>query len=346
MALTRLSDVFVPELYASYSSVDAPEKTAFFQSGVAFQDNALASMFADGGRVGELPFWNDIDPTNEPNYGTDNPADVATPNKIDAGVQIARMASLNEAISAANLARELAGSDPLQHVRNRFGTYWMRQWQRRAIASLEGVIADNVANDGSDMVNNIAAATNAGVVPTGAGATMFNRDAFVNTALTSGDHFDDYVAIAVHSVVYGRMVKNDDIEFIPDSQGHLTIPTFMGRRVIVDDGLPFTPAAGTADSAAAARYTSFLFGSGLIAFAERTPVVPFAVKEDELQGNGAGVETLIERKSWVLHPFGTEFTSTTLTNGNATLAQLRLAANWDRVVARKNIPFAAMITNG
>ncbi len=342
MALTRLSDVFVPELYASYSSVDAPEKLAFFQSGVAFQDNALATMFAAGGRVGELPFWNDIDPTNEPNYGTDNPADIAVPNKIDSGTQVARMASLNEAISAANLARELAGDDPLQHVRNRFGTYWMRQWQRRCIASLEGVIADNVANDSSDMVNDITGATNADV----GAATLFGRDAFVNTALTSGDHFDDYVAIAVHSVVYGRMVKNDDIDFIPDSEGRLTIPTFMGRRVIIDDGLPFTPAAGSAGGDAAAKYTSFLFGPGLVAYAERTPVVPFAVKEDELQGNGAGVETLIERKSWVVHPFGTAFLSDTLTNGNATLAQLRLAANWDRVVARKNIPFAAMITNG
>jgi hypothetical protein len=341
MALTRLSDVFVPELYASYTSVDAPEKTAFFTSGVAFSDGTLASLFADGGRIAELPFWNDIDASNEPNYGTDNPADVATPEKIDAGTQIARMASLNKGLSAANLARELAGSDPLQHVRNRYGTYWMRQWQRRTIASLEGVIADNIANDGSDMVNVIAGATNADVTAT----TLFNRAAFTTAAFTSGDHYDDYTAIAVHSVVYKRMVDNDDIEFIPDSQGVMS-PTFMGRTVIVDDGMPVTPAAGSAGGDAAARYTSFLFAPNLIGYGERTPVVPFAVQEDEAQGNGAGVETLWERKSWVIHPFGTQFLSATLTNGNATLAQLRLAANWDRVVARKNLPFAAIVSNG
>ncbi len=341
MALTRLSDVFVPELYASYTSVDAPERTRFFQSGVAFLDNTLAGMFADGGRVAELPFWNDIDASNEPNYGTDNPQDVATPEKIDAGTQIARMASLNKGMSAANLARELAGSDPLQHVRNRFGTYWMRQWQRRCIASLEGVIADNIDNDDSDMVNDISGATNADV----ADGTLFNRDAFTAAAFTSGDHYDDYTAIAVHSVVYKRMVDNDDIDFIPDSQGVMS-PTFMGRTVIVDDGMPFTPAAGTDGGDDAAKYTSFLFGGGLVGYGERTPVVPFAVQEEEAQGNGAGIETLWERKSWVIHPFGTQFLSATLTNGNATLANLRLAANWDRVVARKNIPFAALVTNG
>ncbi len=342
MALTQLTDVFVPEVYASYSAVDAPEKTAFFAAGVAFQDNTLANLFAAGGRIGELPFWNDIDPTAEPNYGNDNPASLATPDKIDAGTQIARIASLNKPLSAADLARELAGSDPLRHVRNRFGTYWMRQWQRRTIASLEGVIADNIANDDGDMVNDIAGATNDDV----AAGTLFSRESFTTAAFTSGDHFDNYTAIAVHSVVYKRMVDNNDIDFIPDSEGNLTIPTFMGRRVVVDDGLPFTPAAGSAGASAAAKYTSFLFAGGLVAYAEGSPTVPVAVEREELQGNGAGVEIIIERKSWVIHPFGTQFLSATLTNGNATWAQLRLAANWDRVVPRKNIPFAALITNG
>lgn len=342
MALTQLSDVFVPELYASYTAVNSPEKTAFFESGVAFNDTTLAGYFSDGGRIGELPFWNDIDASGEPNYGTDDPADVATPAKIDSGTQIARIAPLNKPLSAADLARELAGSDPLQHVRNRYGTYWMRQWQKRAIASLEGVIADNVANDDSDMVNDISGATNADV----GAATQFSREAFTVAAFTSGDHFDNYTAIAVHSVVYKRMVDNDDIEFIPDSEGRLTIPTFMGRRVIVDDGLPFTPAGGTLGTDSAPLYTSFLFAEGLIGYGERAPTVPFEVQRESLQGNGAGVEVITERKSWVLHPFGTQFLSATLTDGNATLAQLKLAANWDRVVDRKNMPFAALVSNG
>lgn len=341
MATTQLADVFVPEVYASYTAVNGPEKTAFFDSGVATRNPALGTLFGGGGRVAELPFWKDLDGSDEPNYGTDDPADVATPAKVETGIQVARLASLNQGYSSADLTAELAGSDPMQQVRNRFGTYWMRQWQRRAIASLQGVLADNVANDGGDMRNNIAAATNAGV----AAGTLFSRTAFTTAAFTSGDHYDDYVAIAVHSVVYKRMVDNDDVEFIPDSQGMMTA-TFMGRRVIVDDGLPFTAAAGSASGDAAATYTSFLFGSGLIGFDESSPKVPVELEREAAQGNGAGVETLWERKSWVIHPFGTAFTNTTLTDGNATLAQLRLAANWNRVVERKNIPFAALVTNG
>lgn len=342
MALVQISDVFVPEVYASYTTVDDPELTAFADSGVAVRNPALGQLFSAGGRIAELPFWRDLDPSIEPNYGTDDPTDLAVPNKITHGVQVARLASLNQAYSAADLASELAGSDAMARIRERFSRYWQRNFQRRAVASLEGVIADNVSNYGGDMVNDISAATNDDVDT----PTLFSRAAFTKAAFTSGDHFDDYVAIAVHSVVYKRMVDNDDIEFIPDSQGQLTIPTFMGRRVIVDDGLPFTAAGGSDPSDTAPKFTSFLFGSGLIGYDERAARVPFELDRKPEQGNGAGVEIIYERKNWVIHPFGTAFKSQTITAGNATLAQLKLAANWDRVVDRKSVPFAALITNG
>ena len=343
MATTQISDVYVPEVYASYSAVDSPEKTAFFQAGVAVRNPSLSAMFSDGGNLGELPFWKDLDADVEPTGGTDDSTDVLVPEKVTTGTQTARMNALNHGFQSADLAAELAGNDPMQHVRNRFGTFWMRQWQRRTIATLEGVVADNIANDAADMVNSISGATNADV----AAGTLFSREAFTTAAFTSGDNFNDYTAIAVHSVVYKRMVDNDDIEFVRDSAGNLTIPSFMGRTVIVDDGLPFTAAAGTGAGDAAATYTSFLFASGLIGYDERSPKMPVELEREALQGNGSGIETLVERKSWVIHPFGTAYSNASQANDNyATLADLRKAANWDRVVERKNVPFAALITNG
>lgn len=342
MANTLINDVVVPEIYTDYTAVDGPEKTAFFDAGVAVRSPLIDGLASGAGRIHTVPFWKDLDASEEPNYSTDATADVATPQKVVAGEQIARTAFLNQGYSSADLAAELAGSDPMQRVRNRFGTYWMRQWQRRVIASLEGVLADNVANDGSDMVNNVAGATNADV----ATGTLFSRSAFTGAAFTSGDHFDDYSAIAVHSVVYKRMVDNDDIEFIPDSQGQLTIPTFMGRRVIVDDGLPFTPAAGTGGIDAAATYTSILFAGGAIGYGAGTARTPVEIERKAAQGNGGGIETLWERNQWIIHPFGFQFTSTTVTGQSPTWANLRLAANWSRVVERKNVPVSFLVTNG
>lgn len=341
MANTLISDVVVPEVYTTYTAVDSPEKTAFFDAGIAVR-TPLFDGLANGGNIVTVPFWKDLDASVEPNYSTDNPADVASPQKVVAGEQIARVGFINQGYSSADLAAELAGSDPMQRVRNRFGSYWMKQWQRRTIANLQGVLADNIANDSSDMVNSIAGATNADVTA----STLFSRAAFTKAAFTSGDNFDDYNAIAVHSVVYKRMVDNDDIEFIPDSQGRLLIPTFMGRRVIVDDGMPFTAAAGSGGTDAAATYTSILFASGAIGYGEGTARTPVELEREAAQGNGGGIETLWERKQWIIHPFGFQFTSNTVTGQSPTWANLRLAANWNRVVERKNVPLAFLVTNG
>lgn len=342
MAATRLTDVIIPEIYTDYQAVNDPEKTAFFASGVAVRSPLLDQAVTDGGRIVHVPFWKDLDPTTEPNYSTDDPAVTATPQKVVAGEQIARLAHLNQGYSAVDLAAELAGSNPMQRVRDRFGTYWMRQWQRRALASLVGVMADNIANDDGDMVEDISIA--AGNSATA--ANLFSRTAFTGAAFTLGDMFEGVSAIAVHSVVYKRMVDNDDIEYSPDSQGQLTIPRFMGRLVIVDDQMPVVPGATNGFV-----YTSILMGPGVLGYGEGSPLVPVEVDRKADAANGGGVETLWERKSWLLHPFGTSFTSNTVTGGavtapSATLANLRLAANWNRVVERKNVPVAFLRTNG
>ena len=342
MANTLITDVIVPELYMGYQAVDYPEKTAFFDSGVAVRSAIFDQLANGGGRIEHIPFWKDLDSTSEPTYSTDATTDVAVPEKVVAGEMIARKAFLNQQYSTADLAAELAGSDPMQRIRNRFGTYWMRQWQRRLIKSLSGVYADNVANDSSDMVKNVSGATNADVTS----ATVFSRSAFTGAAFTSGDHFDDYAAIAVHSVVYKRMVDNDDIDFIPDSQGNLTIATFMGRRVIVDDGMPYTAAGGSGSGDTAAKYTSILFGTGAVGYGEGSPRVPMEIEREALQGNGGGIEIIVERKQWIIHPFGFQFKSTTVTGQSPTWANLVLATNWDRVVERKNVPIAFLVTNG
>lgn len=342
MATVRLSDVIIPEVYLDYEAVDNVENSAFFLSGAAVRTPMLDNAVSEGGRIVHIPFWKDLDQTVEPNYSTDDPDTSATPNKIQAGEQVARLAHPNQGYSAMDLSGELAGSDPMQRIRNRFGTYWQRQWQRRAIKSLVGVLADNVANDSGDMVSDISIADGDAATS----ANLFSRTAFTGAAFTLGDEFNRTTMLAVHSVVYKRMVDNDDIDFIPDSKGELTIPTFLGRRVVVDDGMPVV-AGGTSGFV----YTSILMGAGILGFGEGNPAVPVEVDRTAAAGNGGGMETIWERKSWLLHPFGFKFTSTTLNGGAATarsanLSDLATANNWDRVVGRKNVPLAFLKTNG
>lgn len=332
MAVTRLSDAYVHDVYGSYTSVNNPETSAFFESGIVVRNEMLDQIARDGGKIVTVPFWQDLDPTVEPNYSNDDPADEATANKVDSGTMSARKAWVNQGYGDMDLVQELAGSSPMQHIRNRFGTYWTRQWERRLIASAVGVLNDNVANDASDMVVDISGLAGADAV--------FGSDAFVDAAYTAGDRADIFKGIAVHSSIMARMVKNDEIVMIPDSKGGLTIPTYKGRTVITDDGLPVTSGV----------YTSILFGAGAIGFGgvegsafalgEGIPRVPFELWRNPHAGNGGGMEEIWERHTWMLHPFGYRWVEGTLAEMSPTLADLRLAAHWDRAVARKSVPLA------
>lgn len=334
MALTQLTDVIVPQVYESYTAVNSPEKSAFFESGVVVRNAMLDQKANSGGDTVNVPFWKDLDSTVAPNLSNDSTS-AATPQKVTAGNQIARLAYLNQGFSSADLAGEIAGSDPMQQVRNRFGTYWMRQWQRRLIASCNGILADNVAANSSDMLVKVAAEATGSVTA----STLFNRDAFTEAAYTMGDMATELQAIAVHSRIMAQMVKNDDIVYIPDSQGRLTIPTYMGLRVIVDDGM--TVRAGTTSGFV---YTSVLFGAGAFGYGEGAAKMPVELDREASKGNGGGIETLWERKTWLLHPFGFQATGTPAAN-SFSLAELATAGAWARVVERKSVPIAFLQTN-
>lgn len=334
MAVVRLSDAFVHDVYGSYVAVNNPETSPLVTAGVVQGSELLDQIARGGGKEGTVPFWMDIDPSIEPNYSNDDPADEAVPNKIGSGTMTYRKAWLNQAFSDMDLVQELAGSSPMEHIRNRFGTYWNRQLERRIIAQAVGILNDNVANDGSDMVIDISG--NAG------DDAVFGSDAFIDAAYTAGDNAEQFIAIAVHSSIMARMLKNDEIVYIPDSQGGLTVPTYKGRIVLVDDNMPV----------ASGVYTSILYGRGAFAFGgvegatfamgEGIPRVPFEIDRKPETGNGGGQEIIWERRTWLTHPFGFSWVESgaALAEFSPTLADLRLAAHWDRVVYRKQAPFA------
>lgn len=335
MALVQLADIIDVTVFQDLPSVNSPEKTAFFESGIITSNSLLNSLAGASGKTAELPFWNDLDASSEVNYSDDS-ENAATPVKVAQGEQTTRKAFINKGWKASDLASELAlGADAMTHIRNRTDAYFTKQWQRRLIACTNGVLADNIANDSGDMVVNVAVES----IAEQTADTLFNRDAFTEAVYTMGDNGSELGAIAVHSGVMKQMVKNDDIDFIPDANGKLTIPTYMGLRVIVDDSLTVT--AGTTDGF---KYTSVLFGAGAIGYGTSSSQVPVEVERHAAQGLGGGAETLWRRKTDIIHPFGFQHIGTPA-GESFTLAEMANAAQWDRVVERKNVPLAYLVSN-
>lgn len=338
MALTKITDVVIPEVYASYSTVDDVEKTALFESGVIQKNDNLTAQASSGGHTLDIPYWKDLDASTEPNLSSDDPTQQADPDKLASGLMIARNAYLNNWWSTADLAGELAGDDPMQRIRKRTARYWQRQAQRRLLAMTKGILAGNIANDDGDMVYDISVDTAAGITS----SNLFKRDAFTGSAFTLGDMVSDIQSIAVHSMIHKRMVDNDDVEQIRDSQGNLIMETYMGKRLIVDDGMPVAPVT----TGTGFKYTSVLFGAGAIGYGDGNPKMDMEVKRDGTGGNGGGIELLGERKTWLFHPFGFKMANTPANAAGHTLAELGTAGTYVRDLERKHIPVAFLVTNG
>ena len=339
---TGLADIFIPSVYAAIEPNDSPEKTALVDAGVVVKNDMLNQLAETGAKIIDVPFWNDIDASSAPNLSDDTDTAV-TAGKVTANEWRARNAFLNKPYGASDLTVELsktqkgAGS-PMTRIKNRYGKYWAKQFQYRVIAGSVGIFNKNVASNSSDMVYTIAAES------TGAqsAATKISADAVISAAMTMGDTFDVIKVIAMHSAVYAVLAKLDQITFVKPSDNSMMIPFYLGKRVIVDDGL--TVRAGTTSGLV---YTTLLLGDGAFGFGTGTPTMPAEVERQALQGSGGGTEVIVERKTWLIHPQGWDFISGSVAGQSATLAELRLAANWQRPtgIARKSVPMAFLITN-
>ena len=335
MATVQIADVYNPLTFSQAEQEAQVETNKFLMSGVLSMDPRLNAMASTGGNIGELPFYKPLG-TAEPNYSTDNPAVSSTPQNVTDAKMVFRLASQNQSWSTMDLAVELALADPSGAITNRIGGYWATNNERRVIQSAMGLLADNVANDAGDMVNNIA--TDAVGVPTA--AELISSDAVIDTIQTMGDHGDGLGVIAMHSVPYRSLQKQNMIDFIPNARGEVNIPSYQGKIVVVDDSLPAV--AGTNRI----TYTSIVFSQGAMAGGFGAPQNASELDRDPSSGNGGGQTLIYSRRSDIFHPLGFQFLSASVAGQSATQAELALAANWDRVWERKNTGIAFLQTNG
>lgn len=346
MAVTKIADVVVPEIYTPYKQLVTEQKSALIQSGVVARDESIDALLNGGGLTFNTPSWKDLD-NDEENTSTDNEASFSSPKKIGAVTEISVRLNRNQSWSAMDLAADLAGSKPMTAIGNRVGYYWTRRLQAMFIATMQGVFADNAAaptgseHVQNDLTNNISGAAYS------AGVTDFSAEAFIDTAVTMGDSAEALGMCFMHSIVYARAQKNNLIDFIPDANGVVNIPTFLGRRVVVDDGLP-NPAGSGAAQTAAGIYHTWLFGGGAVRYGVGTPETPFETDRLPSAGDGGGQEIMYDRVQWCLHPVGHAYVGTPPKGGPtnaATTNNLAAATSWQRVFTeRKQIKVARLIT--
>lgn len=307
----KLATIIVPAVFNPYVIQRTAELSALYRSGIIAIDPAFDKLAASGGRILNMPFWNDLTGEDENLSATT----ALTPGKISAGKDMAALLMRGRAWKANDLEKALSGDDPMKAIGDLVAEYWARRLQVMLLATLKGTFAAASMStnllDISALVGDLACFT---------GAT------FVDATQKLGDAKDKLTGVMMHSMTEASLVKQglitEEIETIEGTT--MRVKRLLGREVIVDDGCPI-PVAGT--------YVSYIFGKGAVAYGRGEAPVPTEVDRDSL----AGDDILINRHHMILHPRGVAFQDAAVVDDAPTNAELETAANWARAYDPKNI---------
>lgn len=310
---TTLQDIINPTpFFTNYVVNRTTELSAIFQSGIITRDSQFDQLASEPAQVHNMPFFNDLTGDSEDVIeGQDLTAAKITSNQ-DTSTTIRRA----KMWSSTDLAAQLAGKDPMKAIGDLAAGFWARDHQKELLNILDGVFASTGM---TDHVLDITGKTGK--------AANFSGEAFIDAMQLMGDARNSLTAVVMHSATKSYLDKLNLIQTIRQSDA-VSFDTYMGRRVIVDDGCPVDTD----------KYTTYLFGEGAIAFGVGSPVGMTPTEVDRDKRKGSGVDFLIMRKAFIMHPRGVAWQNKTRAHAESvSRAELKDAGNWKRVYEPKQI---------
>src|SRR5690606_11441296 len=295
MAKTVIADVIVPEVFNPYVIERTAELSAFYQSGIIARNPELDRLASSGGKLINMPFWEDLTGDDEVLSDTD----ALTVGKITADQDVAALLTRGRAWSVNDLAKALSGDDPMAAIGDLVAEYWARRFQAILIKTLDGIFG-NAATGMDTNKHDISALEG--------DAAVIDAKTAVDAIYKLGDNADKLTGFAMHSATVAKLTKDDLIETIPPSEGKPAVRMFLGKPVIVDDSLPVSEGV----------YTTYIFGAGAFGWGEGGAPVPVETARDAL----AGDDILIHRRHFILHPRGVAFQNASVAGATPSNAEL------------------------
>lgn len=303
-------------------------RDAFLASGVVQPMAELNAL--EGGDTVQVPFW-------KANLSGDfevlSDSTSLTPGKITADKQVGVILHRGRAWESRDLAAIAAGSDPMAAIGSKVADYVANQRQKDLIKTLEGVFG---ALTGSD-----SPAFSALRFDTSGMTALGPRQCAKARALL-GDQGDKLAAVAMHSAVYYDLVERKAIDYITNTEarlstaatgastinaiggsvvnayGEVTVPTYMGMRVIVSDDLAPT----------STNYPIYFFTAGAVASGEQLALRTETDRDILAKSDAMSIDL-----HYCYHPVGAKWGGSV----NPTGAQLATVGNWTKVYETKNI---------
>ena len=202
--------------------------------------------------------------------------------------------------SSTDLAAQLAGTDPMKAIGDLAAGFWARDHQKELLNILDGVFASTSM---TDHILDIS-------VKEGK-AGNFSGEAFIDAMQLMGDARNSLTAVVMHSATKSYLDKLNLIQTIRQS-----------------DALSFDTD----------KYTTYLFGEGAIAYGVGNPVGLKQAAVDRDEKKGSGIDYLIMRKAFIMHPRGVAWQNKSRAHAESvSRTELKDAKNWKRVYEPKQI---------
>ena len=330
---TLRSDVIIPEIFTPYVIEQSTQRNAFLASGVV---QPMAELNAtEGGDFVNVPFFK-ANLSGDLEVLTDSTS--LTPGKIQADKQVGVILHRGRAFETRDLAALASGADPMAAIGQKVGEYVANQQQIDLYKCLEGVFGSLTGSD-SPAFDALRFDTS--------GATALGPRQVAKARALLGDQGDKLTAVAMHSACYYDLVERKAIDYVTATDarvtassaaagsitalnafggsiasaygGDVSVPTFMGMRVIVSDDI--TNSAG--------NYACYFFTNGAVASGEQAAMRTETDRDILAKSDAMSIDM-----HYLYHPIGAKWAVSTV---NPTRAQLATVGNWSKVYETKNI---------
>lgn len=314
---TTLQDIIVPELFNPYVIQRSMELSALYQSGIVSNNAEFDRLASEPAPIHHMPFFEDL--TGDAEIVIEG--NKLTPAKITSNQDVSTTIRLAKAWAATDLSAQLAGKDPMEAIATLVAKYWERQRQKVLLRILKGVFDSEKMK--ADHVYNTSTLSGK--------AANISASAFIEALQLLGDAQDQLTGVIMHSKTKSYLKQQNLISTERDSNS-VEFETYQDRRVIVDDGCPVDDGV----------YTTYLFGQGAIALGNGSPEGFVATETDREKLMGSGIDYLINRQCFIMHPRGIKWTNTARANVETpTFTELENPENWQRVYESKQIRMVA-----
>jgi hypothetical protein len=210
------------------------------------------------------------------------------------------------------------GMDFMDNVAQQVADYWQDIDQDTLLAILKGIFS-MTSTKGAEFVEKHTYEVDGPME-----ATTLNSA----TAKACGDRKKKFTMIFLHSAVATNLENLNLLTALKytDKDGitrDLTMYSWGGKLVVVDDGMP------TEDADGQTIYTSYVLGEGTISFEDIGAKVPYEMSRDP-KTNG-GQDTLYTRQRKVFAPYGISYEKVSQATLSPVEEELANGANWDLV---------------